>query len=94
LFHHAHAGLSTWAISSIRLNLFDAAAPRACVAIDREGLSARGRGPDPVLVEQLLTFAGRMTRGQQSVTEYLLAENAVLREQLRGRRFRYTNRKM
>ena len=32
-----------------------------------------------------------MTRDQQLVTEYLLAENAVLREQLRGRRLRYTD---
>ena len=39
----------------------------------------------------LLTIAGWMTRDQQRVTEYLLAENAVLREQLRGRRIRYTD---
>jgi hypothetical protein len=32
-----------------------------------------------------------LTRDQQHVTEYLLAENAVLREQLRGRRIRYTD---
>jgi hypothetical protein len=32
-----------------------------------------------------------MTRDHQRVTEYLLAENAVLREQLRGRRIRYTD---
>jgi hypothetical protein len=28
---------------------------------------------------------------QHAVTEYLIAENAVLREQLRGRRIRYTD---
>jgi len=39
----------------------------------------------------LLTIAGWMTRDQQRVTEYLLAENAILREQLRGRRIRYTD---
>ena len=32
-----------------------------------------------------------MTRDHQRVTEYLLAENTVLREQLRGRRIRYTD---
>jgi transposase InsO family protein len=32
-----------------------------------------------------------MTRDQHRVTDYLLAENAVLREQLRGRRIRYTD---
>ena len=36
----------------------------------------------------LLTVAGWMTRDRQRVTEYLLAENAVLREQLRGQRIR------
>ena len=39
----------------------------------------------------LLTVAGWMTRDHEKVTAYLLAENAVLREQLRGRRFRYTD---
>jgi putative transposase len=39
----------------------------------------------------LLTLAGWMTRDQHRVTEYLLAENAVLRQQLVGRRIRYTN---
>jgi putative transposase len=39
----------------------------------------------------LLTIAGWMTRDQQRVTDYLLAENAVLRQQLRGRRVRYTD---
>jgi hypothetical protein len=37
----------------------------------------------------LLTSAGWMTRDHQRVTEYLLAENSVLREQLRGLRIRY-----
>jgi putative transposase len=32
-----------------------------------------------------------MTRDHQRVTEYLLAENALLREQLRGRRLKYTD---
>src|SRR3954451_17432497 len=39
----------------------------------------------------LLTVSGWMTRDHQRVTDYLLAENAVLREQLRGRRLRYTD---
>jgi len=39
----------------------------------------------------LLTISGSMTRDHQRVTEYLLAENAVLREQLRGRRILYTD---
>jgi hypothetical protein len=39
----------------------------------------------------LLTVAGWMTRDSQRVTHYLLAENAVLREQLRGRRVCYTD---
>jgi putative transposase len=37
-----------------------------------------------------LALAGWMTRDQRLVTEYLLAENTALREQLRGRRIRYT----
>ena len=32
-----------------------------------------------------------MTRDQRLVTEYLLAENKVIRQQLRGRRIRYTD---
>jgi len=39
----------------------------------------------------LLTIAGWITRDHQRVTEYLLAEMAVLREQLRGRRIFYTD---
>jgi hypothetical protein len=39
----------------------------------------------------LLTVAGWMPRNQNAVTEYLIAENAVLREQLRGHRIRYTD---
>jgi hypothetical protein len=39
----------------------------------------------------LLTVAGWMTRDSQRVTHYLLAENAVLGEQLRGRRVCYTD---
>jgi hypothetical protein len=40
----------------------------------------------------LLTLAGWMTRDQHRVTEYLLAENAVLRQQLGGRRIRTRTR--
>jgi transposase InsO family protein len=39
----------------------------------------------------LLTLAGWMTRDHQRVTDYLLAENAVLREQLRGQRLLFTD---
>jgi transposase InsO family protein len=39
----------------------------------------------------LLAVAGWMTRDQRLVTEYLLAENVVLREKLRGRRIRFTD---
>jgi putative transposase len=39
----------------------------------------------------LLTLAGWMTRDQRRVTEYLLAENAVLRQQLGGKRIAYTD---
>jgi transposase InsO family protein len=39
----------------------------------------------------LLTLAGWITRDQSRVTEYLVAENSVLRQQLRGRRLRYTD---
>jgi len=37
----------------------------------------------------LVTVAGWMTRNQNCVNEYLVAGNAVLREQLRGQRIRY-----
>jgi hypothetical protein len=39
----------------------------------------------------LLTVAGWKTRDHQKVTEYLLAENALLRQQLGGRRIVYTD---
>jgi transposase InsO family protein len=39
----------------------------------------------------LLTIAGWLNRDSQRVTQYLLAENAVLRAQLRGRRIRFTD---
>lgn len=39
----------------------------------------------------LLTIAGWMTRDHQRVTDYLIAENALLREHLRGRSIRYTD---
>lgn len=39
----------------------------------------------------LLTLAGWMTRDHQRVTAYLLAENAVLREHLRGQRLLFSN---
>jgi hypothetical protein len=39
----------------------------------------------------LLTVAGWMTRDKRLVTEYLLAENAVLRQQLGGHRIRCTD---
>jgi hypothetical protein len=39
----------------------------------------------------LLTVAGWITRDQRLVTEYLLAENAVLRQQLGGHRIRCTD---
>jgi putative transposase len=39
----------------------------------------------------LLTVAGWITRDQRRVTEYLIAENAVLRQQLRGRSLRFTD---
>jgi putative transposase len=39
----------------------------------------------------LLTLAGWMTRDQRRLTDYLLAENRVLREQLRGRHIRFTD---
>jgi putative transposase len=39
----------------------------------------------------LLTLAGRVNRHQQHVIDYLVEENRVLREQLRGRRVRLTD---
>lgn len=39
----------------------------------------------------LFTIAGWMGRGQRAAIEYLLAENRVLREHLRGRRLRFTD---
>jgi transposase InsO family protein len=39
----------------------------------------------------MLTFAGWVNRGQQDVIEYLHEENRVLREQLSGRRLRFTD---
>jgi putative transposase len=39
----------------------------------------------------LLTTAGWVNRHQQHVIEYLVEENRVLREQLRGRRVRLTD---
>ena len=39
----------------------------------------------------LLTLAGWVNRHQQHVIDYLVEENRVLREQLRGRRVRLTD---
>ena len=39
----------------------------------------------------LLTIAGWMTRDQQKVVAYLLAENEVLRAQIRGKRIRFSD---
>jgi len=39
----------------------------------------------------LLVFAGWVNRRQQDVIEYLREENRVLREQLGGRRIRFTD---
>jgi len=39
----------------------------------------------------LLTFAGWVNRQQQQVLEYLVEENRVLKEQLKGRRPRLTD---
>jgi putative transposase len=39
----------------------------------------------------LLTVAGWMGRDRQAVIEYLIAQNAVLREQLAGKRIRFTD---
>ena len=41
----------------------------------------------------LLLFAGWVNRRQQAVIDYLIEENRVLREQLRGRRLRFTDDK-
>jgi hypothetical protein len=38
----------------------------------------------------LVTLAGWVNRHQQHVIEYLVEENRVLKEQVRGRRFRLT----
>jgi hypothetical protein len=43
--------------------------------------------PDPIL---LLVFAGWVNRSQAEVIEYRQEENRVLREQLGGRRLRFT----
>jgi putative transposase len=40
----------------------------------------------------ILSFAGWVNRGQQDVVEYLQEENRVLREQLGGKRLRFTDR--
>ena len=40
----------------------------------------------------MLTFAGWVNRGQQDAIEYLQEENRVLREQLGGKRLRFTDR--
>ena len=39
----------------------------------------------------LVTLAGWVNRHQQEVIEYLVEENRVLREQLKGRRVRLTD---
>ena len=39
----------------------------------------------------LLTVSGWVTRHQQEVLEYLVEENRVLKEQLKGRRLRLTD---
>jgi len=39
----------------------------------------------------LLLFSGWVNRRQQAVIDYLVQENRVLREQLRGRRLRFTD---
>ena len=46
----------------------------------------------PYLLQFLLmTFAGWLNRKQQDAIEYLKEENRVLREQLGGRRIRFSN---
>ncbi len=39
----------------------------------------------------LLTFSGWVNRHQQEVIEYLVEENRVLKEQMKGRRLRLTD---
>ena len=39
----------------------------------------------------MLMFAGRVNRSQQDVIEYLQAENRVLREQIGGKRFSFSD---
>jgi hypothetical protein len=39
----------------------------------------------------LLSTAGWMNRYQQRILDYIIEENRVLREQLDGRRLRFTN---
>ena len=39
----------------------------------------------------LLTFSGRVNRQQQQVLEYLIEENRVLKEQMKGRQLRLTD---
>jgi hypothetical protein len=39
----------------------------------------------------MLIFAGWLNRSQQDVIEYLQEENRVLREQLGGKRLRFTD---
>ena len=46
--------------------------------------------PSP-LRRLLVTLAGWVNRHQQEVIEYLVEENRVLREQLKGRRVRLTD---
>ncbi len=45
----------------------------------------------PTLKLLLLTFSGWTNRHQQEVIEYLVEENRVLKEQLRGRKLRLTD---
>ncbi len=50
--------------------------------------------PDPIpaaLRFILLLFSGLVNRHQQKAIDYLLEENRVLRDQLRGRRLRLTD---
>ena len=50
------------------------------------------RPMQPYLLQFLLmTFAGWLNRKQQDAIEYLKEENRVLREQLGGRRLRFSN---
>ena len=39
----------------------------------------------------LLTFSGWVSRHQQEVIEYLVEENRILKEQMKGRRLRLTD---